>query len=508
MERRKKPFPEEIIHVVSDRPGESDFMAGAFAKRSLPLLSIAGSTGSLVAGCATGSRHFFGGFVNHLRVWWRGFFGSRLRINMVSTVVTNIINILVLALAYPVYLHFLGYELYGVWLSLGVVLVFAQLGDLGIRTAIVKLVAEAQGQEDMAAMGQYVLMALMLLTVSGSLVFLSILGLRTSIIQWFRFPGELTAIAQWLLPWIGLLSVYVLIVQALKAVVAGLGRMDLANAIETGGRVVTIVLSILLFFLGWKLESLLLASWLSHCGQHLAAILVIRRLSSLRILRRANLDRARFRAMIDFSALVFGGALVSMLLDPFNRMMIARCVGVSAIPVYDIVYRVANQLRSVVAEGMRPLLPELSRMANDGGRRERIGHVQRRLQGLVLLLIPLFLGLWWFSDAGFEFWLRQGYSSELAQAFGILLPGIWANLAGVPAYYTLMAMNRAGLCFIAHAIQALVNAALVLLAWNGFGMLDVSIVCAAVSVGYVLSTLFLLKHGRIPPHERHPGMVA
>ncbi|MBF0632767.1 MAG: oligosaccharide flippase family protein [Magnetococcales bacterium] len=438
--------------------------------------------------------------MNKLRRWWRRLLGSRLRINMISTLVTNGLNVIVLALAYPVYLHFLGYELYGVWLSLGVVLVFAQLGDLGIRTTIVKLVAEAQGQKDVAAMGQYVLMALLLLTVSGSFILLLILGLQTHIIRWFRFPDELIATAQWLLPWIGLLSVYVLIVQAFKAIVAGLGRMDLANYIETGGRVVTIILSIALFFLGWKLESLLLASLLSHCGQHLASILVIRRLSSLRIFRRANLGRARFRAMIGFSSMVFGGALISMLLDPFNRMMITRYVGVSAIPVYDIVYRVANQLRSVVAEAMRPLLPELSRMAGEGGDRERIGRLQGRLNRLILALIPLFAVLWWFAEDGFALWLRQGYSPDLPGAFGILLPGIWANLLGAPAYYTLMALNRADLCFVAHAIQALVNAILVLLAWNGFGVLDVSLVCAAVSSGYVLSTLFLLKHGRTPRH--------
>ncbi len=65
-------------------------------------------------------------------------FSSQLRINMASGFVTTVINLIVLAIAYPVYLHFLGYETYGVWLILATVLTFAQLGNLGISSGFVE----------------------------------------------------------------------------------------------------------------------------------------------------------------------------------------------------------------------------------------------------------------------------------------------------------------------------------------------------------------------------------
>ncbi len=67
---------------------------------------------------------------------------SQLRINMASGMATTVVNIAVMAAGYPLYLHFLGYEKYGVWLVLAAVLTFAQLGDLGMNPAITKLVAE------------------------------------------------------------------------------------------------------------------------------------------------------------------------------------------------------------------------------------------------------------------------------------------------------------------------------------------------------------------------------
>ena len=70
---------------------------------------------------------------------------SQLRINMASGMATTVVNIAVMAAGYPIYLHFLGYEKYGVWLVLAVVLTFAQLGDIGINPAITKLVAISAG---------------------------------------------------------------------------------------------------------------------------------------------------------------------------------------------------------------------------------------------------------------------------------------------------------------------------------------------------------------------------
>ena len=48
----------------------------------------------------------------------RKLFSSQLRINMVSGVVATVANVVALAIAYPIYLHILGYEKYGVWLGL------------------------------------------------------------------------------------------------------------------------------------------------------------------------------------------------------------------------------------------------------------------------------------------------------------------------------------------------------------------------------------------------------
>ncbi len=66
---------------------------------------------------------------------------------MASGVVVTVINAVAMMAAFPIYLHFLGYEKYSVWLVLATVLSFAQLGNLGIGQAVMKLVAEEYGRD-------------------------------------------------------------------------------------------------------------------------------------------------------------------------------------------------------------------------------------------------------------------------------------------------------------------------------------------------------------------------
>jgi len=57
---------------------------------------------------------------------------------MASGVVVTVINAVAMMVAFPIYLHFLGYEKYGVWLVLATVLSFAQLGNMGKNKTVKK----------------------------------------------------------------------------------------------------------------------------------------------------------------------------------------------------------------------------------------------------------------------------------------------------------------------------------------------------------------------------------
>jgi O-antigen/teichoic acid export membrane protein len=409
----------------------------------------------------------------------RMLFSSQLRINMVSGTAVAVVNSVVLAVAYPLYLHFLGYEQYGVWLVLSTVISFAQLGNLGIGHAVTKLVAEEYGRNDTDAVEQYIFCAIAILVVSGVVVLVLVLALKQPIIALFRLSEANAHTVSWLLPYTACLTVYIFIVQALNAVLSGVGRIDLANYVQTCGRVVGVVVAGVLLSRGRGISSLLLGSALSYVFIHLATWVLIRRITQVRLLQVRNLSLPRVRRLLGFGTTVLGMSLVNMLLTPFNRLVLARYAGVASVPIYEIAYFGSMQVRGLIEAGFRALMPEVSRIAADMSDlvKERIRRLHRMSTGAIVLVgLPVYGSLIVFLDGLLHLWLQDRMAAGLTSTFRVMLIGSFVSLVGVPPYYTLLGLGRADQCLSGQILMVGVN---------------VVIVGAIVMMGLKLSVLHL-----------------
>lgn len=439
-------------------------------------------------------------------------FSSQLRINMASGVVVTVINAVAMMAAFPIYLHFLGYEKYGVWLVLATVLSFAQLGNLGIGQAVMKLVAEEHGRGDIEGIQRYVTTALALLCLSGSLVLIAVLVFKTQIIAAFKLSDENAQTALWLLPYIGILSIYVFIVQALNAVLSGLGRMDLANYIQSVGRIVAVTVAAILLYTGRGIESLLIGNTLSYMFIHIVSLICIWRIARIRILRVRNLDAQRCKRILRFGGAVFGGSLISMLFSPFNKLMLSRYAGVSTIPIYEIAYRGSMQVRGLIEAGLRALMPEISRLSGNMTRNtiDRISHIYRRAMRLIFLFgVPMYGILIIFSPLLLKVWLGDRFVETLPGAFRIMLIGTFLSLLGVPAYYTLMGVGRVRRNIESHIVQSAMNVAMVLTSILLISTVPLGAVVFATSAGMGGSTAYLIwRRQKAFKHVSREGLVA
>jgi O-antigen/teichoic acid export membrane protein len=422
-------------------------------------------------------------------------FSSQLRINMASGAVTTVINSVTLVVAFPIYLHFLGYDRYGVWLVLTTVLSFAQLGNLGISKAVMKLVAEEYGRGDIEGIQRCVTTALSLLFISGMFVLAVILVLKNQIIGAFNLTGENAALISSLLPYIGCLSIYVFIVQALNAVPSGLGRIDLANYIQSLGRIVTVTVATILLYSGRGIESLLIGNAFSYVFIHVASFICIRRIVRIRILRLKNLDARRGRSILRFGGAVIGGSLMNMMLSPFNKLMLSRYAGVSAIPIYEIAYRGGMEVRGLVEAGLRALMPEISRIGANMTReaKERIVAINKQSMKLIFLAgASLFCFVFIIAGVLLKVWLGDKFVDTLPYTLRIMLVATFVSLVGVPAYYTHMGQGRVHHCLISHFILSLINVVVVI----GYAVVSPEMIESrvyyAILLGQCGSTVYLI----------------
>jgi len=413
---------------------------------------------------------------------------------MVSGTVATAINAVVMVIAYPVYLHFLGYEKYGVWLILATVLTFAQLGNLGISSAVMKLVAEEHGRGNTKGIQSYVTTSLAILLFSGTIALILILLLRNQIISAFKLSGQNAVIASQLLPYIAFLSICVMLVQVLNSTISGLGRMDIANYILSGGRVVTVGTSSILLWLGNGIESLLIGNTLSYIFVGGASVFFMRKTINIRLLQISNFDRRSFHRLMHFGGGVFSGSLASMFLHPFNKLMLSRYAGVSSIPIYEIAFTGSMQVRGLAEVGLKALMPEISRIGANMTRyaKDRISQINHHAMKLIFLFgIPVYAGLIILLTPLLKFWLRQRFVDELPVAFRIMLVSTFLSLLGVPAYYTLLGLGMVRHTLIAHIILSGVSALIILTIVFIWHNISVATVSWAILTATAVTSLYL-----------------
>jgi O-antigen/teichoic acid export membrane protein len=420
---------------------------------------------------------------------------SQLRINMVSGVATTVLNTAVLVVAYPIYLHFLGYEKYGVWLVLATVLTFTQLGDLGLGQAVMKLVAEEYGRGDIKAVQQYVTTALALLCLSGIAALVIILILKTQIVTAFKLGTEEARLVLWLLPYIGILCIYVFMVQALNATLSGLGRMDLVNWAQSGGQVAAVTTACSLLYSGRGIESLLIGNTLSNMLVHLISLICIRRTARIRFLRMDNLDAQRCKRLLRFGGGIFGGSLISMLLSPFNKLMLSRYVGVSAITIYEIAFTGSMQIRALFEVGLRALMPEVSRLSGDMTKyaKDKITEIYQTSMKLIFVFgLPIYGVLGVFAPFLLRVWLGSGCAEMLPGAFRIMMFATFFTLVGVPAYYTIIGLGKIRYFLTASVISVGGNFVLVTTYYALTRHLSVFSIGLCLVISFAVSTAYLI----------------
>lgn len=420
---------------------------------------------------------------------------SQLRINMATGAVTHCLNIAVLAVSYPVYLHFLGYEKYGLWLALGVVLAFARLSDLGMTHAVTKLIAEEHGRSNTQAAQQYIATAILIICIVSGIILAVILTFKAQIISAFKFTEESSKLAMWFLPYIAILSIYTLVVQVLTATLAGLGRMDLSHYIETGRRIVLVCIVIPLLYLGYGLKGLLFATAFSYLVKHLFSVFLIRRIVPFRLVKISNIRKHCFKKLLNIGIGLFGGSILRLVGIPFNKFMLARYTGVDILPVFDIAWRGGMQIRQIFGLPLRALMPEVSRITSEMSVKsiKRIRSLLRRTLGLILLIgTPLFLTLFLFATSLLEIWLGEKFIDTIPPAFRVMLLATFISLLAVPAYHFLVGLGRVSTAFVSDCITWIGCVVLVFFYNLHFQRLSPFIVCACLCVSWLFSSLYLM----------------
>jgi len=362
---------------------------------------------------------------------------SRLEKNIFSGTVLGGGSILISLIGYPLYLKYLGTEIYGLWATLSFVVAFSALGSIGIDSAIIKYVAEEYGRNNKAGIKKCFSTASVILLISGVAIFFALLLLKDPIIRMLNIPKEYISLTNILLPCVVILSILIYFVQLVNGALRGLGRVDLANYYFLSGKAISVIIAIVLFRFNYGIWGLFWGQFLSYVLLGLWAFFTLYKKLGSSLFSISSFDWKYLKKMIGFGGTMTASRLISMFLVPFNKVVIARYIGLSEVTYFEIANKVVMQIRSLFDMGIRATMPEISKVFAVGKDSvNKINSIFKKAMKLVLCAgIPMFILLFFLASFLLSLWLSNEYVPMISNTFRIILIGFLINLLSVPIYY-------------------------------------------------------------------------
>lgn len=433
--------------------------------------------------------------------------GSQLRRNVSSGFLATGLGVIVAILKYPLYLHFLDYEIYGSWLMLATLMGMAKLGMLGIGPAITKLVAEELGKDDIGSVEKYVSTAILTLLISGLFIVSFILLLKLQVLNLLGFEGTSRVVGETYLVYVCLLTILVFLYQVINATIAGLGRMDIANYSQTVLQLLPLLISVPMLIAGKGVASLLVGNVFAYIFVSIANIFFISRIFKIRIFAFSNISITYFKKLMKFGVPVFGSSIAAMFFSPVTKIFISNYIGIAAVPIYEVASKAATQVLGLLNMAFKALMPELSRLSSEKTEQSlrRAAAVKRKAYRIIVFGgggLSLFLFLT--SPYIFKVWLGSEYRLDITLVFRVLIVGMFFSMVTLVQYYNLLALGRTKEFFIYHIMFPGVNIAALCVM---FLILNKnSILCAAYAnlIGLVAGFIYLNFYTKKMVTKKYP----
>ncbi len=427
--------------------------------------------------------------------------------NMGAGSIMALIGACLSVLSYPIYLRYLGYHRYGLWLVLSVVVSVTQLGSLGIPWALMKLVAEDHGQGDWEGVKTYINISCGILLGVGLIFLGAVILIRPFILSWFRLSGADAATVYALLPYVGALSVLVLLFSTFNAAVGGLGRMDLTSYNETLVQVLIVCFCGLLLYLGFDIRGMLIGTLSGYVVAQVISFTQVQMMMPISIIGRTRINGRKARKLLTTGGWILGGSVFTMMLLPFSRLMLSRYAGLEAVAVNDMCLTGSLRVKTVFDAAFRPMIPEVSSHLVQGktNLRSRVLSIDRKAMHVTLAVaLPTFIGLMIVMNPLLHLWLHRSFNPLLPNTFRIALVGAFASLLGSSAYYMLIGLGNARDMAFSSAIQFLVNAGVLLGIGLSYKHLTVGEAATAFGMATASCTLYLRIRMRFLLRSKDP----
>ena len=379
--------------------------------------------------------------------------GTLLARNATLNLVTEGWIFLVLIVAMPKLVTFLGATSFGLFSLAWVVIGYLAFLDIGVNRAATKFVSEHLAEQDHESTRVIVRTALTANLVLGLAGGLAVVLVSPYLIHSvFKVSPDLESQARLTFYAVGL-AVPVLLVQGVfRAVLSSyqrFGWINAVNAVTTTAQWGTAAV------LAWKGHGVALVVFSTVACRIVATAaygaVLLRLLPNLQLFRIHGMHG--LPKLLRFGSWVTVSQLVSPVLVYLDRVMIASFVSLAAVTLYTVPYEVMTRLRIIPSSLVGTLYPAFSERGSDDQRVQLQRLYQGAVRYLLLLLVPGILFLFVLGPDLLSIWMGFSFAQEASAVIEILAVGVLANALAYVPYNLLQALGRPDLTGKFHVLE-------------------------------------------------------
>jgi len=379
--------------------------------------------------------------------------GSLLARNATLNLATEGWTFVVLLVAMPKLVSFLGDTQFGLFSLAWVVIGYLAFLDVGVNRAATKFVSEHLAEQDHESTRLVVRTALTAnlalgLAGGGAVVLLSPYLIHSV----FKVSAELQSSARLTFYAIGLAVPVLLVHGILRAVLSSYQRFGWINAVNAAATTVQWGAAALL---AWKGYGEALVVFATVAARILAmatyGVLLLHLLPGLHIFRMQGLHE--LPRLLRFGSWVTVSQLVSPLLVYLDRVLIASFVSLAAVTLYTVPYEVMTRLRVIPSSLANTLYPAFSERGKEGQQAQFQWLYQGSLRYLLMLMLPGSLFLLIFGADLLSLWMGAPFARQTSAILEILAVGALANALAYIPYNALQALGRPDLTGKFHVVE-------------------------------------------------------
>ena len=375
----------------------------------------------------------------------------------------------------PYILSKLGDKQFGVWVLIATFLSFADLGDLGMRSALRKYYAEAYAQRDFEALNADFSTAILIFFPLSLFIWVVIYLSLGVILQTFFAvdPSHQVDVRFVFLVAITVFAVGFPFIPYLS-ILEGLQRFDILNGLSSVSILLHAVSAVWVLQAGWGLKGLVLSqaavSLLSLSG----LLWITHRLVPQARFRTDRLCWKSFEKIFLFSTKIFTSSLANVIHFQVDKILLAFFLGVGAVGHYQIAAGLAGRIRGIPQLLLDPVMPAAAAVERGmgPGTIERLYFLSQKYN--TTLSFPLTAGLLLFAHPFVDLWLGPGYS-RVAFTIQILSLGYLLNILSGPGFSILNGTGRPEYGVYSSLLAAFLNLSLSLILVTQFGYYGVVI---------------------------------